>query len=373
MFDQSVLTELRKLTGWRQNPDATGIQLNATAIETTSGMYYNDEHPNLTIENLIALARDVRTIAGDDDAQFSAWLNEKTDASIMRALSSWERMKLKTSTGKNLMERSELFRGATRVEDVDTNTQGFSGLSIQPRLSNSIRYQIMQVGLRLEDSQDVTVSLFSTEGSTPIRTETFTYSSAGDQMWFTPTESWILEGRGMYFIGYDQGAITGRSVNTASDHRYGRSGFRQLPGGRYFFAQAFHVGENGATMWDVSDTVYTTDTNYGMNLRMKAYCDYSAFVTEQASVFADMIRKQVAVDFLMELVSNPQARANRNVRRIDYNGLRYDIDGDSQGRKAGLRKELENAIKCAVLDTSGIDKECQDCYKKGLKVKAFHE
>jgi hypothetical protein len=38
------------LIGWRQNVDITGVQL-TDLTTTTSGLYFNDEHPLLTFDN----------------------------------------------------------------------------------------------------------------------------------------------------------------------------------------------------------------------------------------------------------------------------------------------------------------------------------
>lgn len=103
MYTASTLkTGLIGLIGWRQNRDADGLQLQGLT-STTSGLYYNDVHPLLTFDNLLSIAPDVELL-GDNASEraqaFTDWLQEKTEAGIINAVTDWLDHKLPMRTAK---------------------------------------------------------------------------------------------------------------------------------------------------------------------------------------------------------------------------------------------------------------------------------
>ena len=395
------------LVGWRQNYDPAGAQLSALT-SSTSGLYFNDEHPLLNIENLLSIAPefsklsapsawdsgtnyavgDLVTLSGTryrataastnqtpPDADywevydaFTAWLKEKTEAGIIRAVNAWLDRKMMMGTGNNLLERKQLLDVAGNLNDNDTNNANVAGLEITPIRSRNITGTIEAIGLQFDTTQTITVKLFSSNQPAALQSVAVSYATAGALQW--ETVDWIMNGEGAYYIVVDQNAITGQSINAVYEHANACGGWAVIPGGKFFRATAFDVSGGYASLWDLDNMSYTQATNYGLNLRLNLQCDFSTIILEQKSLFATLISKQVAIDLLRELAFNPTSRINRHEANIDRTTLLYEIDGDSQGRPGGMRKQLEDAIDAIQFDTTGIDKYCLPCRKRGVKYRA---
>ena len=395
------------LVGWRQNYDPSGTQL-ASLTSSTSGLYFNDEHPLLNIENLLSIAPefsklstptawdsgttyaigDLVSLSGTNyiatagstnqtppdtdywavyDA-FTYWLKAKTEAGIIRAVDAWLARKMLMNTGNNLLERKQLLEVAGNLNDKDTNNANVAGIEITPIRSRNITAEVEAIGLQFDTTQTVTVYLFSSSQPAALQTSAVTYATAGKLQW--ETVNWTLDGSGAYYIVVDQSAITGQSINSVLEHANACGGIEQIPGGKFFRVTAFDVAGGVSSLWDLDNMSYTRSTNYGLNLRLNLQCDFTNLILEQKSLFATAIAKQVAIDLLKELAFNATARVNRHEANVDRTTLLYEIDGDSQGRPGGMRKQLDEAIDAIQFDTTGIDKYCLPCRKRSVKYRA---
>ena len=403
----SLKSGLLGLVGWRQNYDPAGVQLSALTT-STSGLYFNDEHPLLNIENLLSIAPEFsklasipawdsatayimgdlvslsgtnyRATAGSTNQTppdtdywevydpFTLWLKEKTQAGIIRAVDTWLARKFLMNTGRNLLERKQLLEVAGNLNDKDTNDSRVAGLEITPIRSRNITAEIEAVGLQFDTTQTITVYLFSASQPAPLQSQAVTYATAGALQW--QTVNWTLDGAGSYYLVVNQDDITGQSINGVVEHANACGGIEQLPKGKFFRASAFDVAGGVSSLWNLDSMSYTRSTNYGLNVRLNVQCDFTNLILEQKSLFATAIAKQVAIDLLREIAFNATARVNRHEANVDTRTLLYEIDGDSQGRPGGMRKQLDEAIDAIQFDTTGIDKYCLPCRKRSVKYRA---
>jgi len=81
----AIKTGFDGFIGWKQNDDASGLQL-TDLTTSSSGMFYNDIHPILTIENIASVSPDYKKlfpVVGDQNTNFTAWLKGKTENGII--------------------------------------------------------------------------------------------------------------------------------------------------------------------------------------------------------------------------------------------------------------------------------------------------
>ena len=374
MYNHITLkADLIGLVGWRQNADPSGVQL--TALTTTSsGLYFNDIHPALTLDNLLSIAPQFDLIDSDTAAvntAFTGWLTEKVEAGIVKAISSWTSEKMKNRTAGNLLNDTKLFRTTGRLQNTDTNNSEIVGIEVSPRREKGIATKIRKVGLRLTQNQTLTINLFSSENTAPDATPlTAVYTAAGGVQWFTV--DWDLPPTGTYWIAYDQADLTGQSVNGLLDYNYDNRGITHYPGNKYFQSVSFVVPGNDAALWDISQNQYTLSTNYGLNLELDVRCDYTSFVVDQKALFADLVALQVGMDILRELAFNPSARVNRNEAVMSPAQLIYEIDGDAQGRNDfSLLGKFQAELSNVAFDDSQISKTCLPCRKRSARHKSI--
>lgn len=377
MYNAATLKAgLINLIGWRQNADAGGTQLTTVGgidlTDSTSGMYFNDEHPLLTFDSLLSIAPDFTlqySLPSEINTAFSTWLKEKTEAGIIRAVQTWLDAKFEVKSARNLLERKRIFYTSGRLADTDTNGGRGVGLEVIPRRGDGVKMTIEQIGLQFNTNQNITIRLFHSDTLTHEQTVTVAYAGAGSVQW--ETVNWTLNGSGAYYVVYDQADLTGESINSARDYRHTIAGATYFPMGRYLQVSAFEVEGDVSQLWDIADNAYTVTTNYGLNLAFNVQCDYTDLIVGQKDLFKTIISKQVAIDLLRELAFNPQARVNRHESNVERNAMLYEIDGDSQGpRPGGLRAQLQAAIDTLSLDLEGLDSVCYPCRRRAVQYRA---
>jgi hypothetical protein len=349
------------LLSWRQNPDATGVQINdANLIATpTSGLYFNDFHPLLTPDNLFSIRPDfmLSQTGTTLNTSFSLWLRQKTEAAIIKAVAAWLSFKFDKRTAHNLLERDTLLKTATG-DTKDMNGSKKVGREFVPKRSRGIKMTIKEVGIQLDENCTVTLYLY--HHGAMVSSQAVTYIGNGQTQW--TTVNWILNGEGSYLIFYDQSQNAGvQSINGIYDNVADSGGYC-VPCGKYFTSTEFEV----SSVTDVPLS-YTDGTNHGLNFKLTVECDYTAFILDQKNLFTDLIGYQLAMDMLREMAYNPNCRVNRNASNMAESQklILYEIDGDSQGRKGGLSLKFEQAMKTVQFDETGIENPCLNCRRRG--------
>lgn len=370
-----IKSELIGLMGWQQNDDPNGWQL--TDVNTSeSGVYYNNVHPMLTIDNLISISKrydDFEPSQGAVNGLFSAWLKSKTEEGILEAVDMWLESKFQKRSVKNLLEDDVLFDAASNLDDFDYNGGFFVGMEFTVSRGKGMRMKKRELGLQLEENQTVRIYLFKSGQREAVKFIDVDYNQGGGVQWFTLLD-WELIGEGAYWVGYDQSAITGRSVNGVKDYGFGKGGIVQFPTGRHFEAKAIEVDGFTGELWDLSQMNYTVSTNYGLNFRLDVRCDYTSFIIDQKEIFRRLIFLNVGIKLLEEMVWNANSRVNRNESNMTRADLMYAIEGDTQktrtGRDISLTGKREAALMAIAFDEAGLNRVCLPCRKKGVKIGA---
>lgn len=344
--------------GWRQNPDAAGTQLDAALIASSSGLYFNDIHPLLTHDNIESVAP---SFSGFD---FDAWLQQKTEAGIIRAVEDWITSKFPTRTAKSLLESKQLYvSGGSHIED--TNNGDLVGLEIVPARQRDVKLEIEQIGIILTEAQTVTVYLYQSGSPTAIQSQAITYSAANTLQW--ETVNWEVDAAGIYWLVYDQGAISGTSINTAKDFSEKWRGAITVPLGKFADCTPFSNAGSLPISWQAINNSYVVASNYGLNIRYNVKCDYTDFIIRHKNMFKGLIAKRVAMDLLRELAYNPHSRVNRHESNATLTNILYEVDGDSQGRAGGLKNDYMEELKSLQMDQTGINELCLPCARRGVK------
>lgn len=232
-----IQDNLLHLIGWRQSYDSNdGIHLSESLTQSDSGLYYQDVHPLLTLQNLSSLAPDfqnydfpehdsekpykkdevVKATVNDisklfkakqnvpadilitnteywaETNPFSEWLETKTKASITKAVNRFINEKIAKGTFKALCEKKTLFDGTGRICDIVKNKQNLVGFEIVPIRSKGVTTKINRIGLQFTESGEYTVILMHSSQIEPYYQETFVKKTNNSMEWFTPSEDLYL-------------------------------------------------------------------------------------------------------------------------------------------------------------------------------------
>ena len=196
-----IQDSLLGLVGWKQTDDANpDLLLSSNLLGSESGLYYQQAHPLLTLNNMASIAPDfsdytkpeydeavtyskdqvvkVSVIVDEttttkkyfkaiedvptnmkpevadgwpnywiESSPFSEWLEDKTRATIYKAVYQYLNGKQNKGTYKNLLEDRILFDVTTRISDKITNTESLVGFEILPARAKGVTIKINKIGL----------------------------------------------------------------------------------------------------------------------------------------------------------------------------------------------------------------------------------
>lgn len=414
------------LVGWKQSYDLSDIMLSSNITQTESGMYFQQIHPLLTLDNLRSIAPDFQNYnwqvhdvnkaykSGEvvrlDDSlykaiqdvpaktdildseywtetnPFSEWLEEKTKASIVKLVNKFINMKLADKATKSLIENKILFDGTGRLTNKIENRNRLVGFEIDTVRSKGVTVKIDKIGLQMTEPGSYTLYIFHSSNPEPIYTLTFEKTKADSLEWFKPKDDILLpyesantDAGGSWYLVYKQSELPENAQAIYKDRDWStepckvcsRSEFLAYQAwSRYIEVHPFYISEDEE--FDPEVMNFTYDKNYGINLEVSAYCDLTDFIIKQRAMFQDVLSKQVAIDFLREFAYNPNVRTNRHSINASKLDILTELDGDANSmRQSGLSYELDIALKALSISTQGLDRVCLPCVNNGIKYRSI--
>ena len=258
-----IQNKLLHLIGWQQNYDTTDLKISEALTESESGLYFQQIHPLLTLQNMASIAPDFKniefpeyedkeyskgnivsyngkffkliqdsnkiegqgneentnTFITPDDSEywvetnlFSEWLEAKTKASIQKAISRFVAEKTMNG-GKALCENRTLFDGTGRLVDTVKNKQNLVGFEIIPIRAKGITTKINKIGLQFTKAGDYTLYLMHSSINKPIKTIKVTKTKTNSFEWFSisdlylPYQSEDTDAGGSWYLCYFQSEL----------------------------------------------------------------------------------------------------------------------------------------------------------------------
>lgn len=425
-----IQEKLLHLIGWEQNYDTSDLKISDALTVSESGLYFQQIHPLLTLQNMSCIAPDFNNITFPEynsekeyskgnvvDYQgtqykalqkaqgkqpdieseywvetnlFSEWLESKTKASIQKAIARYCNEKTVEGTNKPLCESRTLFDGTGRLVDTVKNKKNLVGFEIIPVRAKGVTTKINKICLQFTKAGEYTLYLMHSSMDAPVKIIKLNKIRDNSAEWFTvddlylPYQSEYNDAGGSWYLCYFQSELPEGSQAIRKDKDWskepcGSCSRRELitwmAWSKYLEIHPFFVNEElintedeSLHLWNAENNQYTYDNNYGLNLEVTVSCDITDFIVEQRRMFQDVIAKQVAVDMLREFAYNSNVRTNRHSINASRLDILYEVDGDSSSmKKSGLSYQLDMAFKAIKLSTSGIDRVCLPCRNNGIK------
>lgn len=425
-----IQEKLLHLIGWGQNYDTSDLKISDALTVSESGLYFQQIHPLLTLQNMSCIAPDFKNITFPEynsekeyskgnvvDYQgtqykalqkaqgkqpdieseywvetnlFSEWLESKTKASIQKAIARYCNEKTVEGTNKPLCESRTLFDGTGRLVDTVKNKKNLVGFEIIPVRAKGVTTKINKICLQFTKAGEYTLYLMHSSMDAPVKIIKLNKIRDNSAEWFTVDDLYLSyqsednDAGGSWYLCYSQSELPEGSQAIRKDKDWskepcGSCSRRELLAwmawSKYLEIHPFFVNEElvniedeSLHLWDVENNRYTYDNNYGLNLEVTVSCDITDFIIEQRMMFQDVIAKQVAVDMLREFAYNANVRTNRHSINASRLDILYEVDGDSSSmKKSGLSYQLDMAFKAIKLSTEGIDRVCLPCKNNGIK------
>lgn len=254
---KDIEDHLLHLVGWRQGytPETT---IDPQYTDSESGLYFQNAHPLMTLENLHAIMPDnygenykaynaatyyarpdivytidqngVKTywfcmsetsIIGQTPQAgsiywtefnlFTLFVEQMTRDGITTAISTFIRQKQLTKETKNILEHRTLFDGTGRLKATVNNTHKIVGFEITPVRSYGVSSIINQIGLQIFGAAGtVRVYLFHSGSPYPVSGMDCVIDGSGAFKWFTPEDFYMpyiddgVAAGGSWYLVYNQ-------------------------------------------------------------------------------------------------------------------------------------------------------------------------
>lgn len=369
----TVQTCITSLLGWRNdsNPDVPQIT-EPTLLASDSGLYFNDFHPLLTIENIS------NAIPTTDD--INDYLTTKVNSGIVKAINKVTVEKKLNESTKTILNSSRMFDGIGRFNNTIVSQGRFVGMEIELKKSYGVKMVIDRFGVQFSAPQtDLNIYVFHTSQVEPIQTFTITTTKSSSFEWVNladPIDFEYLsneyESGGLFYIGYFQDDINGQAIKSDLNWSTGPcatcigTNRMKIWSERLNYARILPIyvesgNLNGNQMFDYQDRVYQVDSNFGMNFATTISCDISEYFCDNKFALTQLVGMQVAIDVLNDMKHS--TRANR-LADVTRNMIIRDLEGDRETFEVGMIERFANELKATTFDFSMIDSPCLPCDKK---------
>lgn len=371
MYKQKVITELKKVVGWRDHYDPTEVPAlpsNLTASE--SGLHYQSFFPSLVrLDYISALLPSNRSI--------DEFLDTTETDSITTVLSKCQEMKQLGNNGKDIISTDVILKEKVRGNPI-VNESRFVGIEINIKDHEGLELAINRIGLYLNGTDNnINIYLFNSLQNDAIDIFTIPTISSNSFTWLNIAK--VLNNNtatgtdgGIWYIGYyqDDLAVQATELNTFN-WRNGYCGgcdgestanmYRKLT--KYvemtpFYIAAANVPGRGI-LFNQKDIIPTFNNNWGINLNLTLGCDLSQYWIDNRLKFKNAIGYMVTYNILQMLAnSSQQSGVQQNVREQALD----EIKGLRDYKDSTFMQKVDKQIKAINLDDGNQhDSPCLPC------------
>ena len=248
-----IQDKLLHLIGWEQNYDTSDLKISDALPVSESGLYFQQIHPLLTLQNMACIAPDFKNMTFEEynteksyakgnvvkydeklykalqkalnkqpDIEseywvetnpFSEWLEGKTKASIQKAIARYCNEKIAQGTYKTLCENRTLFDGTGRLVDVVKNRKNLVGFEIVPVRAKGVTTKINKIGLQFTEPGEYTLYLMHSSMDAPIKIIKLNKIRKNSIEWFSlndiylPYQSEDNDAGGSWYLCYFQSEL----------------------------------------------------------------------------------------------------------------------------------------------------------------------
>lgn len=248
-----IQEKLLHLIGWEQNYDTSDLKISDALTVSESGLYFQQIHPLLTLQNMSCIAPDFKNMTFEEyDAEkpyskgniikyesllykalqnstgkqpdieseywveinlFSEWLEGKTKASIQKAIARYCNEKIAQGTYKTLCENRTLFDGTGRLVDVVKNKKNLVGFEIVPVRAKGVTTKINKIGLQFTEPGEYTLYLMHSSMDAPVKIIKLNKIRKNSIEWFSlddvylPYQSEDNDAGGSWYLCYFQSEL----------------------------------------------------------------------------------------------------------------------------------------------------------------------
>lgn len=413
---QALKNSLFGLVGFYQTSNPVYPLLTSSLLESRSGLYFNDVHSLLTIENIdqsvknfnefsypmysssVTYSKGQKVTDGSQNWEYindtpasgitpvegvtwtaidslSDGLVRAVNNGIDRMIDAYMGAKKAKFRTRSIFDRVLLFNGIANYRALEPNNNKFVGLRIRFKKQEYGLVTILnRIGHQFSSNfTGLTLRLYHDSQQTAIATFTLDHAEGRSSQWTVTTTDNILtydtyDAGGDFYLGYKQSDLEalgaqalnkeitwGEPICASCDSRW--AGFYKQYS-EYIEINGFEIAESelpGDTLFDPLDVDLTLNKTYGLNLDLTEKCDLSSFIIREEQVAAEAMKYHVGL-VLLEQISSSTRGANQISNQVKKEAERQLFSmRDATGTVAD---RAISAIRSMEFDFSGMDNKC---------------
>lgn len=426
MFDVSTIqTAYAGLIGWRDSTNTELPRLTSALTTSTSGLYYNDAHPIVSIETLDAVGPNYDGVANSTYAagttyainavaryngvtyvslantnkgntpsssptwwkpQFNAYIEQLTNTAIINMVQRVISDKQLTGASKSILDDVKLFDGEGRVTSTIVGQSRFVGFEIKVKNYEGLIAIVRQIGGQFSQTQAaLRIYLYHSSQSAAVTYYDMTTTKTNSMEWFAPTDFNLNfckyskhDAGGAWYLGYYEDSLSGQAINRDIDlvsepcgtcWKDAYNHFAWQLRNRYFEISPIAIDYaylSGTSLPDLDHVSYVSNNNFGLNLALTAVCDLTDFFVYNKNLFVRALWKQMAHDVLRQVAFSTRIDGIAKTLRND---AYVELKGDpTRPYKSGLEYELQSEYDALNVSINDINTPCMSKKNKGIKV-----
>lgn len=395
-----IQEKLLHLIGWEQNYDTSDLKISDALTVSESGLYFQQIHPLLTLQNMSCIAPDFKNttfneydsekeykkgnivkindtlykalqnckgISPEDESNeiydateywvetnpFSEWLESKTKSSIQKAISRYYTEKIAQGTYKTLCENKTLFDGTGRIVDVVKNRRNLVGFEIVPIRAKGVTTKINKIGLQFTEPGEYTLYLMHSSMYEPVKVITLTKTRKNSIEWFTvddlylPYQSENNDAGGSWYLCYLQSQLPEGSQAIRKDKDWSKEPCKScsrseytswLSWSKYLEVHPFYVNEE---MLNESMTLWDVENNeytYDTNYGINLEVSVSCDITDFIVEQRAIFQDIIAKQVAIDMLREFAYNANVRTNRHSINASRIDILYEIDGDSSSMKQ-----------------------------------
>lgn len=413
------------LIGFRNSLDQNMPQLKDSLLESESGIYVNDQHALITIENINSVIENTGTItlptawnsgttyavgnlvssssviykalqAGANHAvsdtaywqnmgnPISFYLQTKLEQGMANLANKVFQQKNLNQNAKSILPETMLYDNGGKINNTVPKSGRFVGFKIRMN-SGDLGMIIRKIGLQFNEVQtDLPIYLYNSSQNTYVKRWTVTTDAAFSFQWKELTKQVIsflsdtTNAGSQYALGYYEDDISGLAISNdyqfatnmcGSCHPYNAS-LRQK-WSKYLQLRPFYVLASdinaGRTMWNSDKEVVIDGNNFGLNILASVFCDSTDFFCRNKDGLVNALALQVAVSIVEDMGFS--GRDNQKMLKVQQMA-NYALN-TKENFSPGLYKQLEKAITAVDFNFGGVNPDCLPCsdiYNNNIRI-----
>jgi hypothetical protein len=376
MFNiETINEELKNLIGIK---DEGEITLNTDLNTSTSGLYLNNHHPLLRLENI--------ENSRPEQQDLVEYLTDIRDSSISKMLNDvYVKKQLNKAVKETLTEDTPLFDSTAPLRNIETPRGRFVGLMLRPSKTNNLQSIVSQVSLQLVSAQTLPIYLFHSSQRDPLDSVDLIYTKPASTQWFVLPEAWILQYKtnetdagGAYMIGYYEDDLESNNKAIYREHNFAKApcGSCNRWNASYYrtwspytsISAGYFTPQELETFPSITDLHYS-DRNFGLNIKIKFKCDLTAFILEHSRALVYPLLDRMAIDIIrhFEMMPTRNNAVMDKVAKESYIAINGVVSENNYIKSRGLIHDYEDKLKALSFEYSRLDPVCVPCNDRSIK------